>query len=347
MRFTDALDLYLVDMQSAGRINSPRTVVSYRAALLLLAEDVHNSDPRYIGRDQVKATLRRFPNPNTQRLRRAIYVSFFDWMVEEGMRAHNPARQTRRPKRRPSQVYRLTFDEAQRLLRAARGTRERRAIFLGVCAGLRNQELRGVQGRHLARPGFVWVSPDIAKGGRGRFIPVVSDLEPVVAEMQEHLEADDYALPAQRFRDPGHNTRKRDYAKHPSSAQALYYLVKRVGKAAGIAAELHPHLLRHAFADHIARMTGDVRKAQAMLGHANVGTTESYLDAVPLDDLARAVEGVSFGVLDERMFQGVAEQPAIPLEAPTGIEPVIQSDQVPERDGDTERSTPSNKENDS
>jgi hypothetical protein len=52
------------------------------------------------------------------------------------------------------------------MLAAVRGARERRAIFLGLCAGLRNAELRGLQGRHFARDGLIWVSSDIAKGKR-------------------------------------------------------------------------------------------------------------------------------------------------------------------------------------
>ncbi len=41
--------------------------------------------------------------------------------------------------------------------------RERRVIFRGLCAGLCNAELRGLQGRHFARGGLVWVSADIAR----------------------------------------------------------------------------------------------------------------------------------------------------------------------------------------
>ena len=68
-------------------------------------------------------------------------------------------------------LYRLTEAEVVALLRAACGVREARAIFIGVCAGLRNAELRGLQGRHFERLGWIWVSADIAKGGRERWVP--------------------------------------------------------------------------------------------------------------------------------------------------------------------------------
>ncbi len=80
--------------------------------------------------------------------------------------------------------------------------------------------------------------------------------------------------------------------------------------------------MRHAFADNVARLSGDVRVAQYLLGHATLGTTEAYLRAPTLDQLATSVKGVLFGVPTERTFQGVIGGPANPVEAPTGFEPV-------------------------
>ena len=43
--------------------------------------------------------------------------------------------------------------------------------------------------------------------------------------------------------------------------------------------------MRHAFGDHIARYAG-IKNAQALLGHADVGTTQVYTGAPTLDELA-------------------------------------------------------------
>jgi integrase len=64
------------------------------------------------------------------------------------------------------------------MLRAASGTLERRANHVALLAGVRNAELRGLQGRHFMRPGFIWVSADIAKGKRERWVPILTELEP-------------------------------------------------------------------------------------------------------------------------------------------------------------------------
>ena len=44
---------------------------SYRGALYHHCDDLDNRDPAYIGREDVKRTLRRWPHPNTQRKNRA------------------------------------------------------------------------------------------------------------------------------------------------------------------------------------------------------------------------------------------------------------------------------------
>ena len=83
MRFSLAVDLYIDDQRAEGRINSPSTEREYRGTLAKHGEDVNNRDPGYTNRDDVKRTLRRWGNPNTQSKNRAILISFYRWCVEE------------------------------------------------------------------------------------------------------------------------------------------------------------------------------------------------------------------------------------------------------------------------
>ena len=136
---------------------------------------------------------------NTQRRKRSMLISFYDWLVEEGLRPDNPARQVRAPRAREPRVRRLTLDETRSFLAAARGRTERRTAFLAACAGLRCTELRLLRGMHFAREGWILVSADMAKGGRERWVPVMVDLEPVVREIRETTAADDHILPATRW----------------------------------------------------------------------------------------------------------------------------------------------------
>ena len=328
MRFSEAIDQFVLDMRSQGRMTSDATERSYRSILDRHSEDIGNRDPRTVGREDCKLTLRRWPKPNTQRVGRAILVSFYDWAMEEGVRKDNPARQTRRPKKQPTTVYRLTREEATAMLAVCENWRERCAITLGVCAGLRNAELRGLQGRHFRRAGYVHVSDDIAKGGRERWVPVIAELAPVVAELARSLADDEYVLPAQRWRDPGSNRQRGDLAKRQSSSQALRTLVMDVARRAGIAAHVHPHLMRHAYGDHVARYAG-MRNAQFLLGHADIGTTETYVGKPTLDELSAAVAGFGFDPNGGTHVLPPAEQPEIPVEARTGVEPVQAGSRPP------------------
>ena len=60
------------------------------------------------------------------------------------------------------------------------------------------------------------------------------------------------------------------------SREYFWRIVRRYAVAAGIVPLPSPHKLRHSFATHLLRGGADLRAVQAMLGHADLGTTEIY-----------------------------------------------------------------------
>jgi integrase/recombinase XerD len=58
--------------------------------------------------------------------------------------------------------------------------------------------------------------------------------------------------------------------------EGFWRVVRRYAVSAGIVPLPSPHKLRHSFATHLLRGGADLRAVQAMLGHADLGTTEIY-----------------------------------------------------------------------
>jgi len=58
--------------------------------------------------------------------------------------------------------------------------------------------------------------------------------------------------------------------------QAVWDVIRRWARAAGLEGEVSPHVLRHSCATHLLDNGADIRTVQELLGHASVSTTQIY-----------------------------------------------------------------------
>jgi integrase/recombinase XerD len=151
-----------------------------------------------------------------------------------------------------------------------RGRRDAAMIELAYASGLRVSELVRLAIADInLNHGFVRVT---GKGQKTRLVPVGAAARDKVAR---YLAED---RPAQ-LRDPAERALFLTDRGRPMTRQAFWKNLRGYARRAGVrlpAGEVSPHKLRHSFATHLVERGADLRAVQAMLGHADISTTEVY-----------------------------------------------------------------------
>ncbi|EKE43633.1 XerD [Oceaniovalibus guishaninsula JLT2003] len=204
---------------------------------------------------------------------RQLYRFAFD----EGWRPDNPAIQIRGPGRARRLPRTLSLAEVEKLIDAARITGRTRAerlrntclLELIYATGMRVSELVTLPlAAARGDPGMLLVK---GKGGRERLVPLSAPARAALAAWLSLREDMGVQGPGARYLFPSHGK-----AGH-LTRNWFHGLTKTLAASAGVAPDkVTPHNLRHAFATHLLAGGADLISIQAMLGHADVATTEIY-----------------------------------------------------------------------
>lgn len=143
--------------------------------------------------------------------------------------------------------------------------RDRAMFELMYSSGLRLSELAGLDIQDIdLRGGVVRV---LGKGNKIRLTPIGKKAIDAINIYLPHRDLWQEGTDA-LFISERHGTRL--------TPRAIQLRLKVCATNAGIAQNLHPHLLRHCFASHMLSSSGDLRAIQEMLGHTDISTTQIY-----------------------------------------------------------------------
>ena len=282
MDLTEAVEAWIEAKQDADRYR-PSTIESYRRSLAMFAESTTTPDTvEAITPDHIRAwrrELKQRRNPHTGEPiaastvanRMAALGSFLAWCDLEDVIPASPMGKVEPTRVVQHDVHQKHVEPHQVRQSIGRADpRTRLLVLLAVHCGLRRGELARLRCRDVTlnedrTAGVVTVAD--GKGGHSRSVPMVeAELVGPLVEWLDGLPLDaDFVFPSRKG---GH-----------LSPDAVGRLVSAVTPGRGVAT----HTYRHTAAVGALRRTGDVQRVRKFLGHANLQTTQRYVDGDTVD----------------------------------------------------------------
>lgn len=198
--------------------------------------------------------------------------SFYQYMLREKRIESDPSERLKPPKVEKKAPQILTEEEAMRLLgqpnlNTDKGLRDRAMLCLIYATGIRVSELVHLKlaDVNLERGYLV-----CAEKGRERVIPMDDmtrgAVEAYMTNAREHM-----------LKGSDSEYLFTNCSGTSMSRQGFWKVLKGYAAEAGITRDITPHTMRHSFAAHMLQQGADIRSVQQMLGHADVTTTQIYM----------------------------------------------------------------------
>jgi integrase/recombinase XerD len=260
---------------------SALTVAAYKQELRRFFEyaDSNGLDIKSVKVDQLAAYLlwrKDFGGLDSRSLAKAVSClrSFFRFTMGEGMRPDNPASLLDSPKRRLKLPETMDRETVERLLGAMDtssplGARDRALFELIYSSGLRISEAVGLNVRDIDfKEGVAVVK---GKGNKQRLAVFGGE---AASRLKRYLEESRPVLAKGRGLAASCNALFVARGGKRLSRKGIWKNYSKYATLAGTGTKVHT--LRHSFATGLLEGGADLRTVQALLGHADLGTTQIY-----------------------------------------------------------------------
>lgn len=273
-----ALDDFLATL-SAERNASRHTLDAYRRDVLDFFELLRRRRVTAAAAtpDDVVAWLERQRKAgrkaSTVARRMAALRGFYAHLLRERLVVRDPTEHIEQPRLSRPLPKTLSREAVAALVEAPdvatpRGLRDRTLLEVLYASGLRASECLALRIRDVNRTaGYLQA---VGKGRKERLVPIGAE---ALAWVDRYLTVGRPALLGPGRESPLLFVNPRGRAL---SRQSLWQLVLRAARRAGLTQRVSPHTLRHCFASHLLEGGADLRAVQAMLGHADIATTQIY-----------------------------------------------------------------------
>jgi len=257
---------------------APNTLVSYRQDLLKFAAfcaarklTIETAD-RDAVLDFLSGLYRRKLSSRSVARHLVTLRVFFRFAVTEGLLSEEPTLNLDAPRVWKGLPILLSIPQVEKLLAqpdvsTPLGARDAAMLEVLYSTGLRVSELVGLRLAELdLNMGCVRC---VGKGNKERLVPLGRR---AVEALRRFL-----GVPrAQLLRGRPSPVVFVNHRGSKLTRVGFWKVIKGYGRRAGLPPKLSPHKLRHSFATHLLERGADLRSVQAMLGHADISTTQIY-----------------------------------------------------------------------
>lgn len=203
----------------------------------------------------------------------ASFKGFFEYCLKHGVVTEDPTERLKPPKVEKKFPQILTISETKKLmdspdLKSDKGIRDKAMLELLYATGIRVSELLSLKIEDMNLNMEYVVCHEKSKD---RIIPFGSEAK---AALETYME---------KTREQMIGGVQSEYlfvncSGKPMSRQGFWKLIKYYAEKVGIEKEITPHTFRHSFAAHLLENGADVQSVQKMMGHADVSTTQMYVE---------------------------------------------------------------------